>query len=50
MLFLKASGSADEYRAGIIDRAIAKGWLMLHESDTYVRFYRGLSGAVRMIG
>ena len=26
-----------EYRAGL-DYAIAKGWLMLHESGTYVRF------------
>jgi hypothetical protein len=34
---LKAGGSAGEYRAGL-DRAIAKGWLMLHESGTYVKF------------
>jgi len=26
-----------EYRAGI-DRALAKGWLVLHESGTYVKF------------
>jgi hypothetical protein len=26
-----------EYRAGL-DRAIARGWLVLHESGTYVRF------------
>ena len=35
--FLKAGGTHDEYRAGI-DRALAKGWLMLHESGTYVKF------------
>ena len=26
-----------EYKAGL-DRAIAKGWLVLHESGTFVRF------------
>ena len=35
--FLKAGGSPDEYRAGI-DRALAKGWLIRHESGTYVKF------------
>ena len=35
--FLKAGGSPDEFRAGI-QRAIAKGWLVRHESGTYVRF------------
>ena len=35
--FLRAGGSADEYRAGI-ERAIAKGWLWRHESGVYVRF------------
>ena len=35
--FLKAGGSPDEYRAGI-DRALVKGWLIRHESGTYVRF------------
>jgi hypothetical protein len=35
--FLKAGGSADEFRTGI-DRAVAKGWLTRHESGTYVRF------------
>ena len=35
--FLKAGGSADEFRAGI-DRAVAKGWLIRHESGTYVKF------------
>ena len=30
-------GSPDEYGAGI-DRAIANGWLWMHESGTYVRF------------
>jgi hypothetical protein len=30
-------GTPAEYKAGL-DRAIAKGWLILHESGTYVRF------------
>jgi hypothetical protein len=30
-------GSPAEYGAGI-DRAIAKGWLSMHESGTFVRF------------
>jgi hypothetical protein len=34
--FLRAGGSPDEYRAGL-DRAIAKGWLLLHESGTYLK-------------
>jgi hypothetical protein len=35
--FLKAGGTPDRYRAGI-ERAIASGWLWLHESGTYVKF------------
>jgi hypothetical protein len=35
--FLKAGGTPNEYQAGI-ERAIAKGWLWLHESGTYVKF------------
>jgi hypothetical protein len=35
--FLKASGTPDQFRAGI-ERAIALGWLWLHESGTYVKF------------
>ena len=35
--FLKAGGSGDGFRAGI-DRAVAKGWLIRHESGTYVQF------------
>jgi hypothetical protein len=34
---LKAGGNAGEYRAGL-ERAIAKGWLIRHESGTYVKF------------
>ena len=30
-------GTPTEYKAGI-DLAIARGWLILHESGTYVRF------------
>jgi hypothetical protein len=35
--FLKAGGSAAEYRAGP-DFAISRGWLLRHESGTYVKF------------
>jgi hypothetical protein len=35
--FLAAGGSADDFRAGI-ERAIALGWLWLHESGTYLKF------------
>ena len=35
--FLKAGGTADDFRAGI-ERAIALGWLWLHESGTYLKF------------
>jgi len=39
MLFqLKATPA--EYKAGL-DRAIANGWLVLHESGTFVRFTQG---------
>ena len=33
----KEGGSSAEYKAGL-DLAIARGWLWLHESGTYVRF------------
>ncbi|MBV9460169.1 MAG: hypothetical protein JO141_22015 [Bradyrhizobium sp.] len=36
MLFLLKATPA-EYKAGL-DRAIANGWLMLHESGTFVKF------------
>ena len=35
--FLKAGGTPDQYRVGI-ERAIASGWLCLHQSGTYVKF------------
>jgi hypothetical protein len=35
--FLKASGTPNQYRAGM-ERAIAKGWLSQHESGTHVKF------------
>ena len=35
--FLAAGGNGDDFRAGI-ERAIALGWLWLHESGTYVKF------------
>jgi hypothetical protein len=36
MLF-KEGASPAEYKAGL-DLAIARGWLLLHESGTYVKF------------
>jgi hypothetical protein len=35
--FLREGGSPAEYGAGL-DHAIAKGWLLKHESGTYVKF------------
>jgi hypothetical protein len=35
--FLKAGGTAEQFRAGI-QGAIDKGWLARHESGTYVKF------------
>ena len=35
--FLAVGGTGDDFRAGI-ERAIALGWLWLHESSTYVKF------------
>ena len=35
--FLKAGGNPNEFRAGI-ERAIALGWLWIHESGTYLKF------------
>ena len=35
--FLRTGGSVDEYRAGI-ERAIKNGWLVRHESGTFVKF------------
>jgi hypothetical protein len=35
--FLFVEATAAEYKAGL-DLAIARGWLELHESGTYVRF------------
>ena len=35
--FLKAGGTPDQYRAALA-RAIKLGWLMLHESGTYLKF------------
>jgi len=37
MPFLRAAGSADEYRSGIA-RAVANGWLWRHECGVYVKF------------
>jgi hypothetical protein len=35
--FLAAGGNGKDFRAGI-ERAIALGWLWLHESGTYLKF------------
>jgi hypothetical protein len=35
--FLVGGGSGQDFRAGI-ERAIALGWLWLHESGTYLKF------------
>jgi len=35
--FLAAGGAAEDFRAGI-ERAIALGWLWLHESGAYLKF------------
>ena len=35
--FLKEGGTPDQFRAGIV-RAIELGWLLRHESGTYVKF------------
>ena len=37
-----------EYKAGL-DLAIARGWLVLHESGTYVKFTQAGRGAVRLM-
>jgi hypothetical protein len=36
-LFLLAGGSGEQFRAGV-ERAIALGWLLRHESGTYLKF------------
>jgi hypothetical protein len=35
--FLRAGGAAEQFRAGI-QRAIDKGWMVRHESGTYLKF------------
>jgi hypothetical protein len=35
--FLKEGGTPDQYRAALA-RAVTLGWLLLHESGTYVKF------------
>jgi hypothetical protein len=42
-------GSPAEYGAGL-DLAIARGWLLKHESGTYVKFTPGRRGPVRLDG
>jgi hypothetical protein len=35
--FLKAGGTAEQFRDGI-KKAVDKGWMVRHESGTYVKF------------
>jgi hypothetical protein len=35
--FLKVGGTAEQFRAGI-QRAVDKGWMVRHESGTYLKF------------
>jgi hypothetical protein len=35
--FLKAGGTGEQFRDGI-QRAVDKGWMVRHESGTYVKF------------
>jgi hypothetical protein len=35
--FLKPGGTAEQFRAGI-QRAVDKGWMVRHESGTYLKF------------
>ena len=54
----REKGTPDEYKAGL-DLAIERGWLVLHESGTFVRFTqaapicspeRTSSGAIKLAG
>lgn len=38
--FLKEGGTPDQYRTALA-RAVKLGWLLLHESGTYVKFTHG---------
>jgi hypothetical protein len=44
--FLAVGGSGDDFRVGI-ERAIALGWIWLHESGTYVKFTDGGAATTR---
>ena len=46
--FLAAGGNGDDFRAGI-ERAIALGWIWMHESGTYVEVHRLRCGVVCLI-
>jgi hypothetical protein len=35
--FLKVGGTAEQFRGGI-QRAVDKGWMVRHESGTYLKF------------
>ena len=36
----REKGTPDEYKAGL-DLAVERGWLVLHESGTFVKFNEG---------
>ena len=39
-ILFREKGTPEEYKAGM-DLAIERGWLVLHESGTFVRFTQG---------
>ena len=43
----REKGTPDEYKAGL-DLAIERGWLVLHESGTFVRFTQAGCRSVRL--
>jgi hypothetical protein len=45
--FLAAGGSGEDFRARI-ERAVALGWLWLHESGTYLKFTESGAAFVRV--
>jgi hypothetical protein len=47
--FLKTGGTAEQFRAGITS-AVACGWLLLHESCSYVKFTPAGAAMFRLIG
>jgi len=42
----REKGTPDEYKAGL-DLAVERGWLVLHESGTFVKFAEGEADMLR---